>query len=347
LHDPAFGIVCKYRDKNGDWQEPASYQWGKWTNARLEVAENKRLLYVACTRAADLLILSGKLGKSGTWLHDILQAWNISVDDDEEIISHETHAIRVLRPSYEPPSLDEFSPHPLRDPGLDEIPPLARRLPKMKQTRAMAVTQLAQILQTDSDPMPDVRPVVWAQEGAERVFRAPAYLIGRVVHRALADWECVALPSDNLYDRVAAYAQRDGITAPEAIQHAAARSIKMLGNLRKAPLYTEICRASQRYPELPFTLTTPLGTLHGVIDLLYEDIHGQWHIIDWKTEWVPKEQVEEHAQEHINQLAIYAEATQTTLGITPKVALCFLYPSFGQHLFQPDELDAARAAMYG
>ena len=68
LHDPEFGVVCQLRDANGDWVKPASYLWAEWLNERMELAESRRLLYVACTRAADLLILSGKPGEPRSWL---------------------------------------------------------------------------------------------------------------------------------------------------------------------------------------------------------------------------------------------------------------------------------------
>ena len=49
LTDPEYGLLCKLRDESGDWQKPASYRWGEWIDQRMEEAENKRLLYVACT----------------------------------------------------------------------------------------------------------------------------------------------------------------------------------------------------------------------------------------------------------------------------------------------------------
>ncbi len=99
LHDPAFGLVCRVRDEYGDWQKPASYAWGEWLYDRMEEAERKRLLYVACTRAADLLILSGQLGNKGSWLTDALDAWGIDEDGpEEEIHSCEDFAIQVFRP---------------------------------------------------------------------------------------------------------------------------------------------------------------------------------------------------------------------------------------------------------
>lgn len=77
LHVPAYGLVCKQRDRNGDWHKPASYQWGEWLDGLMEAAESKRLLYVACTWAADLLVLSGRSSGSNTWLVDILDIWEI------------------------------------------------------------------------------------------------------------------------------------------------------------------------------------------------------------------------------------------------------------------------------
>ncbi|MCB9643541.1 MAG: UvrD-helicase domain-containing protein [Myxococcales bacterium] len=77
LHDPAFGLVCKLRDAQQEWIRPSSYLWGEWFSRRMEEAENKRLFYVACTRAADLLIFSGKVGDRNSWMRQVLELWDI------------------------------------------------------------------------------------------------------------------------------------------------------------------------------------------------------------------------------------------------------------------------------
>ena len=64
--------------------------------------------------------------------------------------------------------------------------------------------------------------------------------------------------------------------------------------------------------------------LHGVIDLLYEDRRGRWHLIDWKSEHVPRDQIQAHAERHTLQVAIYAQAARTILGQMPEAAVCFL-----------------------
>ncbi len=82
LHDPAFGLVCRLRDPQMDWLRPPSYLWGEWFSRRMEEAENKRLFYVACTRAADLLIFSGKAGDRHAWMRQVLQIWDIPAEVD-------------------------------------------------------------------------------------------------------------------------------------------------------------------------------------------------------------------------------------------------------------------------
>ena len=108
--------------------------------------------------------------------------------------------------------------------------------------------------------------------------------------------------------------------------HAVRTSLSMLGNLKQHPLYKTIQAAPQAYREVPFSLKTQGRTLHGVIDLLYQDAQDSWHVLDWKTEWTPEEKVAERAQEHRVQMAVYALAVERQLGVIPGVELCFLSP---------------------
>lgn len=118
-------------------------------------------------------------------------------------------------------------------------------------------------------------------------------------------------------------------------------------DLRQTGLYAEICAAARRYSEVPFTLSTPVGVLYGVIDLLYQDSAGAWRLMDWKSEWVAPELLPAHAGQHCLQLAVYAEAAQKTLGIRPHVAVCFL--SMGARLwhYARADLDNARKLAFG
>jgi ATP-dependent exoDNAse (exonuclease V) beta subunit len=94
----------------------------------------------------------------------------------------------------------------------------------------------------------------------------------------------------------------------------------------------------KRFPELPFSLNTPLGILEGIIDLLYQDREGVWHLLDWKTEWVKEEQVQQPGAEFLIQLALYAHAVKSILGVTPRASLVYLNPRLRRILVQEDVL---------
>jgi ATP-dependent helicase/nuclease subunit A len=53
------GIGLQLRDATGEWQKPLAFHIAAYEEACMEQAERERLLYVALTRAADYLIMSG------------------------------------------------------------------------------------------------------------------------------------------------------------------------------------------------------------------------------------------------------------------------------------------------
>jgi ATP-dependent helicase/nuclease subunit A len=331
LHDPAFGVVCKQRDANGDWVKPAGYYWAEWLNGQMEQAENRRLLYVACTRAGDLLLLSGRLAERTCWLGDILEAWALSPDgDQDELLSCDGFSVRVLRPqgSLELGQVERSQIH--ESPGLVLIPRLADPLPTKRWESTLPVTHLARRLDPNLVPTPELYPVVSQLDGVSQAARAPAYLVGRVAHRLLADWSCLSLPGAELQHRLEGAARREGLGAPDLVADAASRARRMLENLRRGNLFSEIEAAGERYTELPFSINTPLGSLEGVIDLLYRDHQGQWRLIEWKSEWVRADEIEQPSKEILVQLALYVHAVERLLGVIPQASLVYLNPRLVQ-----------------
>ena len=326
LHDPAFGLVCRVRDEHGDWQYD-----------RMEEAERKRLLYVACTRAADLLILSGQFSNKGSWLTDALEAWYLDEDGpEEEIQIYEDFAIQVFRPmapeELKQAAVDSIKPSV----KLKTIPKIAQPLSPKAQPQPISVTHLEQLLSRENRDFPDIQPALWANQPAVNSTRAPGYLIGNIVHRALAHWDCLAYSEGDLIHLLESYAQREGIFS-QALVDAVQRSYQMMRALKDHHIYQDIQNAQRRYHELTFTISADIGVLHGIIDLLYQDQSGAWHLMDWKTEWTPKADIEESAMRYLVQMAAYARAAQRTLQAHPDVVLCFLYPDAA--LYQvPDEM---------
>ena len=345
LHDPAFGLVCKVRDEYGDWQKPASYAWGEWLHERMEEAECKRLLYVACTRAADLLILSGQFSNKGSWLTDALEAWDLDEDGpEEEIQIYEDFAIQVFRPmapeELKQAAVDSIKPSV----KLKTIPKIAQPLSPKAQPQPISVTHLEQLLSRENRDFPDIQPALWANQPAVNSTRAPGYLIGNIVHRALAHWDCLAYSEGDLIHLLESYAQREGVFS-HALVDAVKRSHQMLRNLKDHHIYQDIQNAQRRYHELTFTISADIGVLHGIIDLLYQDQSGAWHLMDWKTEWTPKADMEENTKRYLVQMAAYEQAAQRTLQAHPGVVLCFLYPDVALYQVSEEKVDNAWSDM--
>jgi ATP-dependent helicase/nuclease subunit A len=343
LHDPAFGVLCKVRDELGDWQKPAGYAWAEWLHERMEEAERRRLLYVACTRAADLLILSGQTAKKNIWLSEVQEFWGIEDDGpQEETKDFADFSIKVLRPVESPDFGNREAEEMPQGPAVHQIPLLAQPVPPQPQPSSIAVTHLRQFLSRQADTPAEFRPAMWSHERPTPRKRAPNYLVGNIVHRVLANWDCLEYPANQLYQLLGNYARREGVF-PDALADAVQRSHRMLVILKKHDLYQRICQAPQKFHEVPFTKASPTGILHGVIDLLIQDQDGGWHLLDWKTEWTPASKLEANIQDHLLQMAVYAHAAQSSLNIQPTVALCFLSPNVTLHLFSPESLANAWA----
>lgn len=322
IHDPQFGIVCKHRDENGDWQAPASYTWGKWQHDHMETAEHKRLFYVACTRAGDLLLLSGKDGSRDTWLTYTTDAWNIDPSGPaEETLQFADFAVNVHRPT-ELPDLDR------RD-QQHAIPPLASQpaaptydlawpLEQFAYHQTIAVTQASH---PSVDKVSAIQPAV--RSGSRRVSAAT---IGDMVHHALANWHCLSQGRSQLEQWLAHDARRMGIIESSSIDDAVGRSITMLNRLIQSPLYKAITAAQKRYTELPIMLRDGNNLVHGSVDMLYQASDGTWHVIDWKTEYLDKGDPHGQILAHKQQLTLYVEAVKRQIGITPSAMLCFLNP---------------------
>jgi ATP-dependent exoDNAse (exonuclease V) beta subunit len=145
-----------------------------------------------------------------------------------------------------------------------------------------------------------------------------------VVHHILENWDWLSLPQVSLEEKLIQSARREGIHEPDAVAFVLRKGMSMLDNLRASSLFEDIQQAKQRFSELPFVLDTPLGKLHGVIDLLFQDRDDAWHLVEWKTDWVDEDNYAEKVDEYRPQIAIYAKAVQEFLGIIPDARIHFL-----------------------
>ena len=152
--------------------------------------------------------------------------------------------------------------------------------------------------------------------------------LGTLVHAVLEE-----VPFGSPFD-VALAVQR---LAPQYVQTPGApphEAIEMISRFLSTSRAAQLAAARQRHVELEFLLAWPPGNaddgcryLEGVMDCLYQDAAGDWQLLDYKTNQVTAETLDEVAAGYEMQMLVYALAAERILKITPKtLVLHFLRP---------------------
>jgi ATP-dependent helicase/nuclease subunit A len=376
-------------------------------NADAEAAESDRLLYVAATRAEQMLIFSG------TWQGSRsvdLRGWLKRLTESLNLEAHLLPLIGVApveQGCAEAPLLDAWVA-----PGEPRTAPaeVAARLtvdsavrlvswPVGKEEEGVTAAahtnngdapvdpdqngfqRLPPLVESVRRPLPPVPPasatplvaplhtagVVEAPRRAWRivprgaVLYAPGWVVGQIVHDALAAWRFPTGPNDTSFANwVRSRARSYGLTENDRIEDGVRRTIRQLGALAAHPLRAEIEGARERYHDLPYDrppLTTapplpgvvrdPLATWDsGRIDLLYRRAaDGRWVVVDFKTErivtpeqrarWLGYEEFTAHAKRQ-------RIAVRSLVGEDPETLIVFLddQRSLSVQLLQPPDTAA-------
>lgn len=286
-----------------------------------EVAEHRRLFYVAATRAADALYLSGDDSGRGEhgWLALACDALSAGVPNGVD-----------ARPAL-PVDLDAIAgraaPRPVLVPpeGEEEefLPPLVARPRVIPLRSSTPVTALRA-------PGPD-RLYVGHGDGL-------ALLRGNLAHRAIEQWFTTGVRPE-----LAALARTlDAQAETPTITSAAAEVDLMLDRFGASSLAATLRDPeTQAHFELPFSWHWDGLPVHGTIDLAYER-EGEWQILDFKTDEIGGRTLSEVAAPYLPQLALYAGALEQATGRPPTTGLLFLRTG---ELFEPttSDLDASLA----
>jgi ATP-dependent helicase/nuclease subunit A len=241
---------------------PVGWSGREDAERRFQEAENDRLLYVAATRAADLLVVStcGPAEKRSPW---------------------SKLARAIDRPL---PALPERSRPVTPEPGLPDLPrELADFRRQVDARRIAAAAESYRIV-----------PVTkLAHDAAEATpFRARTgrgMSWGRVIHRLLEGaMKDPSLDLSFFATNLLAEEERSADDRDAAVELARA----VIGS----PLWLRALAARRRFTEVPFALRAPAGELglaggpdetilQGAIDLAFEEDSG-WTIVDYKSDTV-------------------------------------------------------------
>jgi ATP-dependent exoDNAse (exonuclease V) beta subunit len=165
---------------------------------------------------------------------------------------------------------------------------------------------------------------VWRVVPAAARPGAPAWLVGRLVHEALAGWR---FPGEG-FDRWAAVrAQSYGLADARQVAAAARETRQLLARFHEHELFLEMDAAEVRYHEIPYDRRGADGRPeHGIMDVLYRH-DGSWMVVDFKTDRIRDEdRLNDVLREkkYRAQMARYAAAVEALVGERPVAKLCFL-----------------------
>jgi ATP-dependent helicase/nuclease subunit A len=313
LLDDQLGLQIDLSDADG--AHPIGCRLARLNDQAKDDAEDKRLLYVAATRAKEKLIISGhaKLSSKSTLT---LSGWLNRLGEVVEL-----NTIPIAQPIITPRPLELN--HPI---GCVLYPPVEAE-PKM--SNADTAIAPANDLQPSAlvAPLPRNQPSeintqqshVWRVVPQVKRPIGPAWVIGQLTHEALRRWR---FPDRSDFDAfLLPFALEAGLIDHTEIQATISEVRRMLRRFQAHPLYAEIEKAD-RLHEVPYAL--PGDT--GVIDLLYR-AGGGWTIVDFKTDEVRS--IEEmlvtiEREKYAEQVQRYMDAITPQAGQRPRGRLVFL-----------------------
>ena len=326
-----------------------------------DLDERKRLLYVACTRAADYLILSSSLVD----VEKPRQDWLQLVD---ERIALADGALRQplpagygtpqVRVTTEAPSAAGTAGDGERGPDLSRLVVNTRELAKQRtgvvpvEAGAMPIDaaarrrfsfsrltgRLAPLEELPLDDLVSFPPNDQAELLHRTGGREAGQSLGTLVHAVLERMDL---------RRPASAFELCGFLAPQfaPAEHASATAAAraMVERFLESPRAGELAAAELVRREVEFVLPWPPDEatshgryLHGYLDCLYRDAQGGWRLVDYKTNRVPASGVPHTAAAYELQMLVYSLACERALGVPlEECVLALLHPGL-EHRFAWD-----------
>ncbi len=289
-------------DADNNRRRPGFYSYLMKRDTEEDAAEYKRLFYVAATRAADKLYLSGVETKSGeSWMSLAQDALNADAWPGVEV-----------RPT---------------------IPIDMSGIAKRRNRSSFSLPQEADEREVTSDyvsrppviPMRSSTPVTALERhqsfsGFANYGPGLGLARGNLAHQAIEQWFTAGRrPAlEDMARRI------DDTLSDDDVARLTSEVSAMLDWLDASPLAKTILHGdAEAYPEMPFSWDWDGIPVHGTIDLVYRDGSG-WHVMDFKTDYVRSGSLADVANRYFPQLALYREALKRATGETPQASLVFL-----------------------
>jgi ATP-dependent exoDNAse (exonuclease V) beta subunit len=269
--------------------------------------EANRLLYVALTRAKDVLLMTGSRTRQARgWLETMERLGALPT---LETFMHEAH---------DEPALGRVNTQAERMP-LEPDESLAKARFPRPAPRVRAPTRAPEAHGLDDpDALPDETSSALPLGDPAGIPNAER-VIGTLTHYAIAE----NFQSDNpVHERILAAQYVLHPYPPLEREEMVARALWYLAQYEA--LYPVRDDRLEDHAELPFAFKRGQTTWQGIIDRLYQESNGTWVLEDFKTDDVPIDALELRARAYERQMALYFEAIRQARQLEPEVRLTFL-----------------------
>jgi ATP-dependent helicase/nuclease subunit A len=277
-------------------------------------AESRRLLYVACTRARDLLVLPRPPldADAGEFWRELVVRLPPASDADVRVVDVET----LRRP-----------PPPLRGRELWALASAEGGDAVAERWAERRRELLATAAERPFVPIPATRRAAQtAPPPAAAVADTTGRDFGSLVHRLL-EWLPLDEPETTRGERVRAMAlalaPSFGLDA-ETAERAAAQVARALA----LPVFERARRATRVWRELGLWFPDGAQLVEGVVDLVLEE-EGRLVVVDYKSDAIRDEQAIAQAAHHAPQLQLYGRGLAQAIGLPVRERLV-LFTAIGR-----------------
>ncbi len=297
-------------------------------------AEDRRLLYVAATRAKEKLIVSGHLKRKKDGA-PLLEGWlehlGAVVGLDAAILPETSTEPLELKLASE---LVRCTVSWKLEDGNWKLEDRDWKLEVGTEETSRPISSLQPLTARLVAPPGDVTddktrarqteppPRVWRVVPTAQRPTGPAWVVGTLTHAALRRWRFPDSPDFEMF--LHPHALTAGLTDPIEIKDTVAHVQRLLTRFQTHPLFAEIDAAAERFHELPFSFERDGRAQIGVIDVLYR-VGAAWRLVDFKTDEIrDKDALRVKVEEYRKQVARYADAVRALMDVSPATSLCFL-----------------------